>query len=103
MRTLTIQPLNKNVFEKLPYPFIINLDTGEVMYQEFWNGKPKFFIGFTLKGEQEIKMDWVQVSILSDGFLSTIPDNYDPVFSDKDDVYYTHFWINGYTLKIQED
>lgn len=102
MMTLTIQPLNKNVMEKLPYPFIVDLETGEVLHQELWNGKPKSFVGFTLKGEQEIRMDWTQVSILADDFLNTIPATYDPVFSYSDGIFYSCCSPNGYTLKIQE-
>lgn len=102
MRTLTIQPQIKNVMEKLPYPFIVNLDTGEVLHQELWNGKPKHFIGFTLKGKQEIKMDWTQVSTMTDALLNTIPGSYDPVFSYNDGSFYSCRLPNGYTLKIQE-
>lgn len=102
MRTLTIQPLNKNAMEKLPYPFIVNLETGEVLHQELWNGVPKRFIGFALKGQQEIKLDWTQVSVMADNLLNTIPNIYDPVFSHKDNGFYSCVWSAGYTLKIQE-
>lgn len=103
MRTLTIQPLNKNVMEKLPYPFIVNLEIGEVLHQELWNGKPKYFIGFTLKGKQEIKLDWGQIAVMADNLLNTIPNIYDPVFSYSDGCFYSCCFPNGYTLKVQED
>lgn len=102
MRILTIQPLNKNVWERLPYPYLVNLEDGKVLRQEIWNGNPARFIGFTLKGEQEIRMDWCQVSILADMFLNTIPESYFPVFSNDKNEWFTLEPLHGYSLNIRE-
>lgn len=102
MKYLTIQPLNKNVMEKLPYPYIVNLDTGEVLHQNIHKGMPEKFIGFKLPFEPEIKIDLASASILTDEFLSTIPKAYRPVFKFKDSRIAEAQFDHGYTLSIQE-
>lgn len=104
MKCLIIQPRNKDIMEKLPYPYIINTETGEVLHQEIHKENPKRFIGFTLTGEYEIKIDLPSASILSDKFLSTIRGEiYNPVFADKNNCFYTAIFPNGYTLSIKEE
>lgn len=51
MKIITIQPANTtdgtyDVHQPVPYPFHIEVATGEVLRQEFWRGEPASIIGF---------------------------------------------------------
>ena len=104
MRILIIQPSAKDVNEKLPYPYQIDMATGNVLRQDLWKGNPRALVGFAPKGRNEIHYF---LKDIKKGNLDLIRKTLLPVFAvrpegENDDQWQTFLLPSGFELTIQK-
>lgn len=97
MNVLKIQPGQE--CGRLPHPFHIDMNTGKVLAQEFWNGVPFRFLEFTPHFREKSKL---KVGDVTSQILFEIEQNYDLVFVDKVGEPITYIFGQGYQLEIIE-
>ncbi len=67
MSIISIQPgqpgegMHYNVHKPLPYPFLIDTDTGNVGRQDFWKGEPAALVGF----QRELTEQRIDITVSS--------------------------------------